>query len=299
MIYFLCVNYYSAQFIDKLIFSITQGVETKKTIIIVNNSLGDKEIHKCIKKYREIIHVNVIEANENLGFGGGCNLGIQYIYKQDPNSLIWLINPDATIDQDADKYILEVFTHNPKISILGTQIRDTKNQLWFSHGTFNQWTGSHKHHNKNKKNQLSSIGVENSRWVCGCSMLINLSKFNHCPLFDTQFFLYAEDADLCERYFKLNHQIAITNHVLVTHDVSSIIGKNTENMFLNYTFSRLLFLKKHAKITGLLIYLLYLILKIPLLFMRDYYNAIGRVKGLKKILCLRFSSSTMKLDPDR
>ena len=35
-------------------------------------------------------------------------------------------------------------------------------------------------------------------WVTGCSMLINLEKFNNKEIFDKNFFLYFEEVDLCK-----------------------------------------------------------------------------------------------------
>ena len=47
---------------------------------------------------------------------------------------------------------------------------------------------------KATKEQKSLIKVD---WVTGCSMLINLKKFNNKNIFDKNYFLYFEELDLC------------------------------------------------------------------------------------------------------
>jgi GT2 family glycosyltransferase len=279
MIYFVVVNYYSTELIKKLIKSIQSNIQEHYQLIIVNNSSLDTSINQLIDH-----SILILNSKDNLGFGAGCNLAIEYIYNIDSQALIWLINPDTTIHQNADKYILECLKKNSSIAILGTQIQDSNGKLWFGSGEFNKWTGNLKHTYKNPVKIQTTRGIVNSRWVCGCSLIINLTQFDHCPQFDNSYFLYAEDADLCERYYQKGYHIAITNHILVTHQVSGIIGKDQKNMYYHYTFSRLYFLAKHGTCLGLLIYIIYVLIKIVLLLPFNLASASGRWQGLQKFL---------------
>jgi GT2 family glycosyltransferase len=69
MIYFLTVNYYSTNLITKLLDSLPSCCNDSYKIIIINNSPDDNSIYQ-LKNQSTII----IEAENNLGFGGGCNL---------------------------------------------------------------------------------------------------------------------------------------------------------------------------------------------------------------------------------
>jgi N-acetylglucosaminyl-diphospho-decaprenol L-rhamnosyltransferase len=263
--------------ITELIQSIQHYVDTPYKLIIVNNSPDDSSIHELKSDL-----ILIIDADQNLGFGVGCNLGIQYIYKQDNKALIWLINPDALLETQAVAYVEKCFSIEPAIAILGTKIKDTKGKMWFSSGNFNPYTGYIKHESVELNTDKSELGVTRSRWVCGCSLIINLARFEHCPSFDPNYFLYYEDIDLCERYYRKDYHIAITNHILVTHQVSSIIGKDQKNMYSHFTFSRLYLLQQHSTHLGLLIYLTYTLIKIGLLLPINLPIALGRWKGFKK-----------------
>ncbi|UZQ55225.1 glycosyltransferase family 2 protein [Trichothermofontia sichuanensis B231] len=274
MIYFLTVNYFSKALIQNLITSITRTTNSPYSILIVNNSPQESAIHDLQND-----RVTVIESGDNLGFGRACNLGIEYIWRHDKNSLIWLINPDALLDPEADSYIYKCFEENPDIAILGTQIRLPNGDLWFSAGGFNRWTGFLKHTSITKNSQLDGK-ITCCQWVTGCSLIINLKQFQHYPTFDPHYFLYSEDADLCVRYAKQGYKIAVTNQVLVTHNASAIIGRDRAFMYQHYTFSRLYFLKQHATLVGLLIYITYILIKLVILLLIDSQNSLGRWQGI-------------------
>lgn len=280
MIHFLTVNYYSKELIKKLVLSINNSLKSAYQITIVNNS-PQEELSNDDFFPSEMIYI--IQSPQNLGFGAGCNLGIKYIYSVNNKALIWLINPDTTIDKEADIYLKKCFDTEPNLAILGTKIRDIKGNLWFGQGLFDPFWGTIKHEAKLSNTINSQNGITSSRWVSGCSMIINLAKFDHCPSFNTRYFLYHEDVDFCEKYYKENYQIAVTNHILVTHVVSAIIGKDKKNMFKNFTFSRLVFLELYGSKLSFLIYMFYVILfKITILMIFDTSNAIGRWQGIKK-----------------
>lgn len=287
MIYFLTVNYYSTELIKSLITSIQAGITSPYKLLIVNNSPEDIAVHQLAGE-----RIRVIEAGDNLGFGRGCNLGIGEVWERDHNGLVWLINPDATLDQGADQVVQTCLRNHPNLALLGTQIRNTSGEVWFATGEFNRWTGYINHRDR----PIEEIRKESSKesgqalegdadicrtdWISGCSLVINLSKFETCPTFNDSYFLYFEDADLCEQTLRQGHQIAITRQALVTHQVSAIIGKNTAFMYRHYTFGRLLFLWRYATKVGFFLYSAYLMAKIVSLSAKAPDQAQGRWQGV-------------------
>jgi N-acetylglucosaminyl-diphospho-decaprenol L-rhamnosyltransferase len=281
MIYFVIVNYYSTSFVVDLIHSLQASEDTLYKIVIVNNSPEDLSINEISSEFPL---TTILTAEKNLGFGAGCNLGIEYVYQKDPKAIIWLINPDTTIEPTATAYVRHCFMQESSLSILGTRIRDSDDKTWFDAGTFNPWLGSVKSLHKNiniLNNQVKTIPC---RWVSGCSFIINLSRFEHCPRFDPHYFLYYEDTDFCERYHKQGHSIAVTSAILVNHNVSAITGKNQYNKFRHSTYSKLYFLKQHGTYLSLGINLIYLLALTILLYFHDRPSALGRWQGIKSFL---------------
>lgn len=279
-LYLLTVNYYSTSYLEKLIASIESNKDLVERLIIVNNSPSDRSIPRLQSDW-----VVILESGENLGFGKACNLGLKWIGDRSPNSLVWLINPDAYFLPDSLPKATQLFTNNPEISILGTTVLEPSGKVWFGGGIFNPQKGIIK-----AKDFLPPEAEERellpTDWVSGCSILINLKKFDRLPQFDSDYFLYYEDFDFCRRYLKQGHKIFITPQITVIHQPSSITNKNPDLQIQQGIYSYLLSLEKHTS-KSVLFYRLFRITLVALTFFSlnklkavvKYYR---RWLGLKK-----------------
>lgn len=279
MIYLVIVNYYSSSLIRGLLTSVP---DSQVSVIIVNNSPQDAEIEQLVQDFPK---TTLIQANANLGFGAGCNLGIEFVYQTNPQAFVWLLNPDTLLKPFAIQSIQHCFQQYPNLAILGTRIQDSQGNLWFSEGKFNPWLGSLKHQSSLRENSdQNSVKVIPSRWVSGCSLILNLSQFKDCPKFDPHYFLYYEDNDLCERYYQQGYAIAVTEAVLVEHLVSATTEKDQSAKFEHATYSKLYFLKRYGQPLGLWLNIFYMLIKIGLNLEENRSISQGRWRGLKKFL---------------
>ncbi|PMB19149.1 glycosyltransferase [Fischerella thermalis] len=238
MIYFLTVNYYSTNLIAKLISSLPSEKNLDFKVIIINNSSDDNSISNLKDE-----NVIILNAAKNLGFGHACNLGLKFIYAEDPQAIVWIINPDAYfIESDLEK-VQSFFKSHPEISILGTMIYTPTGEVWFAGGYFNVKTGEISNRNLFKEQDQDYVKCD---WVTGCSFIINLCKFRECPLFDPAYFLYYEDFDFCQRYAQQGHLIAVTHKFGVIHQPSSITNKYVFRKIKNSTYGYLLSLDRYT-----------------------------------------------------
>ncbi|WP_315788011.1 glycosyltransferase family 2 protein [Fischerella sp. JS2] len=238
MIYFLTVNYYSTNLIAKLISSLPREKNLDFKVIIINNSFDDDSIVSLKDE-----NVIILNATKNLGFGNACNLGLKFIYAEDPQAIVWIINPDAyLIESDLNK-VQSFFQFQPEISILGTIIHTPAGEVWFAGGCFNLKTGEISSCNLFIEQNQDYIKCD---WVTGCSFIINFCNFGECPLFDPAYFLYYEDFDFCQRYAQQGHLIAVTQKFGVIHQPSSITNKYVFRKIKNSTYSYLLSLDRYT-----------------------------------------------------
>ena len=239
MIYLLTVNYYSTSLITRLIQSLPSQQKIIYQIVIVNNSPADQNL-----KQLESDRLEIIEAKTNLGFGQACNLGLTQIYKQDSQGIVWIINPDTYLPSNILEKVPTFFASHREISLLGTLIYTPDDRLWFAGGRFIPQLGAI------FSADLFSAHTETDclacDWVSGCSLLINLSRFQSCPQFDPAYFLYYEDFDFCRRYAREGHQIAVTNRLAIVHQPSSIANRNIAIKLQHSTYSYLLTLERYT-----------------------------------------------------
>ena len=272
MIYFLIVNYYSRDLVFKLISSIQKTSRVDYKIIIINNSPDDNSIDNL--KTESVL---IFDAGTNLGFGRACNLGLKWIYIQDPHAYVWIINPDAYLIGNTLDKVKPFFELYPEISILGTLIYTPTGEVWFAGGRFIPKTGA-----IITQKELTNIDADyvNCDWVSGCSLIVNLNKFTECPHFDSAYFLYYEDVDFCLHYASQEHIVAINNNFLVLHQPSSITNRNNFKKIRNSTYSYFLTIGKYTNKFVFNIRLIFQILKALLAIMLKPQAALGKICGI-------------------
>lgn len=238
MIYFLTVNYYSSELIAKLIGSLPVDRSIECKTLIVNNSPDDNSIRELNNE-----SVQVLDSGYNMGFGGACNYGMKWIYSQDSQAVIWIINPDAYFLDNSLEKINIFFQSHPEISILGTIIHTPKDEIWFAGGRFISKTGKIKTEDLLTNTDAPYIICD---WVSGCSLIVNLRNFYDCPQFDDAYFLYYEDFDFCRRYALQGYLIAVTKDFGVLHQPSSITNRYVSRKMKHSTYSYLLTLERYT-----------------------------------------------------
>jgi N-acetylglucosaminyl-diphospho-decaprenol L-rhamnosyltransferase len=292
MLYFLIVNYNSSELIRRLVVSLSVYSPGEYQIIIINNSLKDREILQL-----KTARLKIIAAQDNLGFGKACNLGLNWIYAQNSRAIVWLINPDVYFDSalvEPDTSISQTslaiafFAQHPQISILGTIVYDSSGKITSAGGTFTSGTAALATLDSPPQDLKSDYF--NTDWVSGCSLLLNLANFAQCPSFDPRYFLYYEDLDFCLRYGQQGHQIAVTTLLKVFHDTSSISDRNLFTKYQYVTKSYLIHIEKHGSLSTFVLTNIRLILNTIRLLIFKPQQGLGKLIGIYSYWQARLSN---------
>ena len=272
MIYFITVNYRSSALLARLQASLMAETAIAWRWVIVNNSPEDRAVYQWASD-RTVI----LETGENCGFGGGCNAGLHYVFAQDPQAIAWLINPDAWLGDRALSQAQQLWESQPPASILGTVVLTPEGQPWFGGGFFDPARG--------EIHALETLPPEDSPWmptpwVSGCSLMLQLGRFDPCPQFDPAYFLYYEDVDFCRRYAEQGHTVGLATQVQVIHAPSSVTSRNARQKFRYSTESYLLTLARYAHRRALWGRSLRLGLKAIALLPLKPAIALGKLQGL-------------------
>jgi GT2 family glycosyltransferase len=201
---FVIVSFRSAHIIENCIKSINPDIK----IIIVENS---NNLH--VKNYLEnkFLNVEVIIANENLGYGKGNNLGISRVNTQ----YAFILNPDAILEKNCLEELSKAqFLLEDDFVILAPNLLN-------NYGYF-----------LNKNNNLNKEILEVD-YVKGFAMLINLKKVTFKEMFDENFFLFLEEIDLCRRIKNNSGKIFVIQKAKVRHS-----GKEGSEYSLNIELCR-------------------------------------------------------------
>ena len=181
----IIVSFHSRDKIFDCINSISKDVK----IIVVENSNDENLKNEIYSKYKNI---ECILSKENLGYGSANNLALS---KTNTNYAL-IINPDVILSDNALKNFFLTVKKTPNFGILAPISKDEKYQNF----------------NIDIDKNLKEVET-----VKGFAMFLNMKNFKEIGFFDSNFFLYFEEIDLCKRLQLNNIKIYIDPSIKVHH----------------------------------------------------------------------------------
>ena len=227
----IIVNYNSNSYLKKCINSIKENTfDIKYEIVVIDNhSLEPLDL----EHYEGI---RFIFNKRNMGFSYAINQG----FKVSKGRYILALNPDTIIIDNALKKMITFMDQNKACGILGPKVYDKNNKVQYSRRTFPTFSTFFFNHDSlltryfpynpwSKKYLLSSINNYDTRevdWVSGCCIMIRRILLEDIGLFDTQFFMYSEDVDICQRSKNYGWKIFYYPEAEIVHFMSGSSSHN-------------------------------------------------------------------------
>ena len=212
----------------------------RQTIVIDSASTNDS-VPRIRERFPEI---EVIRLPQNLGFAGGCNVGIRHAFDWGAE-YIWLLNNDTIVNPGALTAMVETAETDPTIGAVGSVIYDMQNpqkiQTWGG-GRVSVWFGRASHHTKQTPR-------EKLAYLTGASLLLRREALENVGLLDEGFFMYWEDTDLCFRLRKTGWKLAVADESQVWHKEGASLGRRTLAFDLHLWTSMVHFSSRHAPLS--------------------------------------------------
>lgn len=254
----IIVNWHSKDYLKQCIASIVENAtDIKYEIIVVDSASFDgcgQMLQDCYPQ------VHFIQSQHNLGFGRANNLGANHAH----GDLLLFLNPDTEVLNHAIELLYENLLKLPQAGIIGCRLLNSDKTLqtscvqalptilnqildadilhrWFSKSRF--WISA-----ANYEGSLASVQVEG---ISGACMMMRRKVFNLVQGFSRDYFMYAEDLDLCYKtqiagfatyYFTgaeiMHHGGGCTQHkrsrfseVMIPESVSRLLRKMRGNSY--------------------------------------------------------------------
>ncbi|MBN1383338.1 MAG: glycosyltransferase [Elusimicrobia bacterium] len=223
----------------------------KSIIVVDNNSYDQKELGIEVSSMKD---VHFIPLNKNFGFAEGNNRGIKYALGLDKTSLIFIINNDAWIADNALSKMNDFMNANSDVSILAPKIYFSDHKTIWAAGcrlNYLRLTGT----NRGRRVKDNGLYDKTEEVSCasGCAMMIRPSVFDTVGFFDSDFFSYFEDFDFCLRARNKKNKIVYFPEAHVLHEGSLTAGGEFDIFSSFYRYrNRLMVIKKHANILQIL-----------------------------------------------
>ena len=190
---------------EKIILDCLSSIDRNIKVLIVENSETFAHKDKVLSKFN---NVDILCTGKNLGYGGGNNYGIEAVQ----TDYILILNPDVICSENFFSNIKSVIEEKKDFSIIGCQYLNDK--IFMPAGFFDK--KRNKEFTENFKNNTIDELIEVD-WVTGCSMLLNIKKFNNKKIFDENFFLYFEEFDLCKSLRNKGEKVYSSKKLKIHH----------------------------------------------------------------------------------
>ncbi len=197
-------------------------------IIVVDNTPNDPDLNDVLARYPE---VKLIKAPDNLGFGRGNNLAIDWILKHTEHKYIFVLNNDTTIKPDAIEQMEEVMQSDSKVGIVSARIvfAEDENKLWYGGGEVDWKRGGGKVPGVlGSADAALALKARYVTFASGCAMMIRREILQQYGGFDERYFMYEEDLELSLRVQENGWKIWYAPSAVIKHIGQGSLRKDGE-----------------------------------------------------------------------
>jgi GT2 family glycosyltransferase len=220
----ILVNWNSFDYLKeslRSVFATMAGFEYE--VIVVDNASSADDAEKI---RAEFSRVKLIENRKNLGFAGANNLGVG----QSQGEYLLFLNPDTLVAGSAITAMLQALKTVGGVGIMGCKLMNTDGSVQTSciqrfPTIWNQLLDVEFLRLRRPDWKLWGIAplfVESKQpiaveVVSGACLLIDRDSFEQAGGFNREYFMYAEDVDLCYQVGKLGRRAYYTGGASVIH----------------------------------------------------------------------------------
>jgi len=217
-----------------------------ETIIVDNaQSYDDSPLYRY-----HLPGVKVINCEENLGFAGGNNRGIQ----EATGDYVLLLNNDTEIQNGLIEQLLDVFESEDNIGAVSPILK------YFEQPERIQYAGFTEINSVTGRNQLiqqkPTKKLTDSPYFHGAAVMIPKHVIDDCGLMPEEYFLYYEELEWSRIISQKGYKIKVLNSAEVLHKESITTGKNSPLKVYYQNRNRVHYMRRGSKFAFFLAFFL-------------------------------------------
>lgn len=203
------------------------------SILVVDNGSSDGSADAVAAEHPE---ATLVRLDQNLGFAGGMNAGIEAAFGAGTGAVI-LLNNDMEVEPDFVQPLVEALDADPLAAAACSQIlfADDPPRIWYAGAPFNPRRG---HHGRlvgyGRPPLPPNVRPYETARACGGAMMWAAAAFERVGPFDERLFAYAEDMDWSLRAQRAGLHVLVVPASVVHHAVSASSGGESSPATLYY-----------------------------------------------------------------
>jgi GT2 family glycosyltransferase/glycosyltransferase involved in cell wall biosynthesis len=157
-------------------------------LVCVDNASGDGSAERI----RQQTGLDVIESPANLGFAGGCNLGVEHA----AGSVVAFLNSDARPHRDWVTTAVDVLKREPTVAAVASKVLDWDGENIDFVDAGLTWFGMGYKRHAGQPDDGTHDEAKDVLFATGSAMFVRTEVFKKLHGFDERFFMFYEDVDL-------------------------------------------------------------------------------------------------------
>ena len=240
--------------VDRCLNSVLKTDYDKLLITVVDNASTDNT-SEILHRYKEI---NLIESSKNIGFVGGNNLAM----KRSKAKYLVLLNDDTMVDKYWVKELVKVAEADESVVALQPKV------LWMMDASYFEYAGAAgsfmdifgytlcrgRVFDVVEKDLGQYDNIIDIFWASGVAMFIRRSALEKIGYLDEDFFIYAEEVDLCWRMHLAGYKVKFVPMARIYHLGRATMSREEYKFRKEYLLHRnhLIILFKNYRLVTLL-----------------------------------------------
>ena len=242
------VNYASAALLGENLARTAASVRPDHVVVVDNfSSAAERE---AVRALASSSGWELVEPEDNLGFGGGMNVGAERALALGAEDLL-LLNPDASITGEAVR-ALQAHAADARTSAFAPTVVDGSGRVWFEGADVYLSDGR----TMGVRKRDLRPGAARWEWLSGACLLIPDALWRMTGGFDDEYFLYWEDVDFSRRVVAAGGALHVAADATAIHDEGGTQGRDpsarakSEGYYYYNIRNRLMFAAKHLDDDG-------------------------------------------------
>lgn len=237
-------------------------------IILVDNGSSDGSVEAARARFPEL---RVLRLDENQGYAGGCNRGIEVA----AGEYLLLLNDDTEVESGWLKALVEAAEADPQVGACQPKIRSLRDRSRFEYSGAAGGLMDCYGYPFSRGRLMGHVEADRGQyddpaevfWASGVCMLLRRSLLERTGLLDEAFFAYMEEIDLCWRIHLQGSRVIYVPHAVVYHVGGySLDQRVLKRMYLNHRNSMIMLMKNYSARTLLWILPIKVSLELFILF---------------------------------
>jgi GT2 family glycosyltransferase len=199
-------------------------------IVCVDNGSTDGSVEAVRDRHPE---VHLIENGRNLGFSGGCNVGIGWALSQGAEWVV-LVNNDAVVAPDAIAGFAAAAEQYPGAGVLAGKLyhADRPDRIWYAGQRFVAWLGySGRHRGEGRRDRPRYERPSRTDRANGALMAISGAAIERVGMLDEELFAYVEDIDFSVRARAAGFEVVYVPAARAWHRVGASSAAAAHNSY--------------------------------------------------------------------